>query len=87
MRYNYLMVRSLIYRAEEEEGPGVISGVAWRAHFKGEQLYQIDERDKDGNGIIRLVTYDPKGKKPPRYGEKEFTFPDDAEEYRRFIGG
>ena len=78
------MVRYLGYRAGE--GPRAISRLGWLAHFGREPLYTVDERNDQSVGIIRMTTYDPAEPKPRTYGEAEFRFPEDAEEYRRYVG-
>jgi hypothetical protein len=80
------MVRYLFCR--EGTGIGTVSRGTWNAHFHAAQLHAIDERDQQGNGIIRIVTYDPNTEtRPEKYGEIHFTFPDDREAYERYREG
>jgi hypothetical protein len=80
-------MRYAICRADDPESElGGNTARAWHAHFPDAQLFTIDERDANGRGLVRLVTYDPSGEKPWKYGAILFDFPEDAEEYERRTG-
>ena len=67
------MVKYLTARADEELHPLDISIGAWWAHFKRTELHEIDERDENGVGLIRL-----RGELPYMRGEVQFQMPEDG---------